>query len=315
MTGLKRKEGDETTRYRQTYIISVKITVGDRVTACPIVYVVMKSKSKSSYVKMMRKIQSLHMERSPAYGALEPSQISCDAEAGFIGAVREVFPTVPIRICSFHIKQAIRRRLVTAFQPCDKKFNGTREKIFGVIRAFVYSPFMENPALTNKLFDIIRSKAISCPTDVQSAVGEFIEYLESNWLTPGGVFGPQNWNFFDDILNGEPDTTNNTSESVNHKFGKTINVGYKAYKRVCRAIKKHKKLAIDYEANTVGQNRMPLRKKTRRLQMRQRETILKWFDEMDPTEQIRFYQVFLKRLLKTHYPKLQDIGLEVDYTF
>ena len=70
ITGLKRKRGDDALSYRQTYILSVKVTENDRVTVAPKVYILMRNKSKASYIEALQKLQALHAEHNPEYDPL-----------------------------------------------------------------------------------------------------------------------------------------------------------------------------------------------------------------------------------------------------
>ena len=312
VTELKRKRGVDALSYRQTYIISVKVTERDRVTVAPKIYILMRDKSKAKYIEALQKLQALHAEHNPEYDQLAPLKISCDAENAFIQAAKEVFGDVPIRICSFHIKQSIRRRLIIEFKNQDKKYQRQRDAIFGVIRAFVYSPFIENSDLIEELVETIKAKVNRCPSTVRQAVDRFIDYLMNNWLNPESYMSFANWNYYSDVLNGDPDTTNICSESVNYTFAKTINTGYKAYKLVCRAIKRHKVAAMDHEWNTIGADRLKKRKAKHRQQIAQRSTILEWFDTLSHDEQIEMYDVFLRRMLNSHNKRVLELSLIVD---
>ena len=109
--------------------------------------------------------------------------------------------------------------------------------MFSVLRACVFSPFCENLALRDDLYEILRSKVSNAPQQVKTAVENFILYLKFKWLNSDGHLSFTNWDHFNDTLSGDSDSTNNVSESINSGFNRTINVGYKSYKRVCRSIK------------------------------------------------------------------------------
>ena len=261
----------------------------------------MKNKSKLSYIKLIEALQSIHEKynRGP-WAPLRPSKISCDAEKAFINGMREAFDeTLPVRICSFHQKQAWRRRLVAEFKKCEKTDIKYREKVFSVLRACVFSPFCENLALRDDLYDILREKVSKAPQPVRQAVENFILYLKFTWLNSDGHLSFTNWDHFNDTLAGDSDSTNNVSESINSGFNRTINVGYKSYKRVCRSIKKHKCRSIDHVWDTVGAGRQDLRKKCHRERIANRKFYVTEFDKLSVTEQRKQYKTFLNQILTT----------------
>ena len=108
---------------------------------------------------------------------------------------------------------------------------------------------------------------------IKNKAEKFITWLRDNYLspTPANVHKrPENWNYFYDILDGQMDTTNNCSESINSRFNKRITSGNKSFKSAAMALHKHKSHYVnEYEARVV-KNRLRQRVPTLRTNMDER---------------------------------------------
>ena len=107
-----------------------------------------------------------------------------------------------------------------------------------------------------------------------------------------------NWNYFEDVLSGEPDTTNNTSETVNRKFNHSIQFGFKSFKKAAIPIYQNKKYYIDKLHETVKKNRFRKRPLALRRKMARREDICFDFHQKEPEEQLSLYKTFLLEISK-----------------
>ena len=298
------KNGNKIT-YRQTYIISIKYECFDGVFCYPIVYAMARKKSKLAYAQLLKHLDEIHALFNPDSEPLIPSALSVDIEKACISAFKEHFQSkygidLKVRLCSFHVKQAFKRFLENEWKSVTK-CQAEKRKIFKLLCACVFSPFQRNPLLRSRLYSILTDEISAAPSKARRAVANLIEFLKSNYMV---LFDDQsfkaipNWNYFDDVLSGEPDTTNNCSETINRKFNHEIRLGFKSFKKVAISIHRNKKSYIDKLHETTKKDRMRKRPVALREKIINRQDIICQFSQLEPEEQILQYKMFLLDISK-----------------
>ena len=291
--------------YRQTYIISTKIECNDGVFCFPIVYALMRKKSKLSYYKLLEHLDAIHAEYNPESPPLIPRALSVDMEKACIVAFKQYFDEkhgidLKIRLCSFHLKQAVKRYLENQWKNVPKS-RALMCRIFKLCCAMVYSPFQVNPLLRARFCQLLTDEVADANSKARAAVSNLIQFLQTNYLVmheDQSFKCVSNWNYFGDILSGETDTTNNTSETINRKFNQDIKLGFKNFKKVAISIYQNKKYYIDKLHETVKKNRFRKRPLALRRKMARREDICFDFHQKEPEEQLSLYKTFLLEISK-----------------
>ena len=256
------KDGNKIT-YRQTYIISIKYESDEGVFCYPIVYAMMRNKSKLSYTKLLEHLAAIHAKYNPEFEPLIPRVLSCDMEHAVVLAFKQFFDSkynidLQVRLCSFHLKQAFKRFIDNEWKKIGGHYK-ERNQIQRHCCSMVFSPFVLNPMLRSRFAAILMDEVATKSSKVRSAVTNLIEFLNTNYLVmheDQSFKYVSNWNYFNDVLCGEPDTTNNTSESINRKFNHEIKLGFKSFKKVSISIFNNKKHYIDKLHETVQRNRL-----------------------------------------------------------
>lgn len=209
---------------------------------------------------------------------------------------------ITVKLCSFHLKQATRRKLNEIFQKRSKVETAALGKLQIRVCAMVFSPFTSNRRLIDQLCDIMRGDMKHFSKAIQKKAESFIVWLRNNYLlpTPANVHkGPDHWNYFNDIVHdNEYDTTNNGAESINSRFNRSIATGYKSYKLAGMALHKHKSHYLnEYEARVV-KNRLRKRAPGLRTKMEERAKICEEFYALGSNLQFETYSTFLKNIQK-----------------
>ena len=100
-----------------------------------------------------------------------------DCERAILNAVTRSFPNVNIRVCHFHVADAIRRHCsslgLTRLIRSNKNFQAFYERC----RNIFYFPSHLWPELWKKM-----KSSLSPSMQRHSGVAKFIEYMEANWI-------------------------------------------------------------------------------------------------------------------------------------
>ena len=149
-----------------------------------------------------------------------------DCERAILNAVTQSFPNVDIRVCHFHVADAIRRHCsslgLTRLIRSNKNFQAFYERC----RNISYFPFNLWPELWKKM-----KSSLSPSMQRHSGVAKFIEYMEATWIPVEFPFLPNAVLFNPSItclFQGDDGIiTNNFCESYNArlklKFGNNPN--------------------------------------------------------------------------------------------
>ena len=260
----------------------------------------MRNKSKQAYFSLLKHLDAIHAEYNPDWPPLIPRVLSVDMEKGCILAFKQYFyekhgVEIQVRLCSFHIKQAIKRFLESEWKNVPK-LQKLKHRIFRLCCAMVFSPFQTNPMLRSRFCALLTDETATSNSKARAAVANLVKFLQSNYLV---LHDDQsfkciaNWNYFNDILSGEVDTTNNCSETVNRKFNHEIKLGFKSFKKVAISIYNNKKNYLDKMHETVKKNRFRKRPLPLRRKMAKREDICFQYSQIEPEEQVLLYKQFL----------------------
>jgi hypothetical protein len=135
----------------------------------PVYYVLMQSKRKDAYIWALQNIISI------SDWNIFAKSVTCDFEQGLIAGVHHNFKEAQIIGCSFHWKQALRRRLIDF--GIDKEVISTLMDENGLINLLSVVPPEE---LWTKTIPYIRSKFPEAPYQAQFT--RFWNYFKSTWI-------------------------------------------------------------------------------------------------------------------------------------
>ena len=197
-------------------------------------FVLMPKRTKRMYEDMFQNLQKV------AEMPIKPSALSCDFEAAVIQTVQKLFPSTKIQLCRFHFYQSVKRRLVREF---TKTFYEKKElkEVWNIIKGCSYFGWTQYPDMLQILEEHLRSRNMFFNNQIEERkYSEFLDYIFTYYLTFDHSFGLMNQDHYTALLNGDPDATNNTSESINKSLKSYASTGKKNIHTVFRSIYNYK---------------------------------------------------------------------------
>lgn len=182
----------------------------------PLVYALLSSKEQVQYTAVLRAVKDAAATyRIANFG---PSKIMTDFEKGILNACNEVFPTVPVSCCFFHLKQNVYKKIQSVGLQCA--YNDPTDETIRVqthmMAALAYVPVEQVP----RVFKLLQEH-------VNEELEEVIDYLKEYYVIgrPGRGrrravpprYEPALWNQYDAALTGDH-KTNNISEGWHNRF-------------------------------------------------------------------------------------------------
>ena len=219
--------------FQQIYTIHVR----KYNTIIPVVYILMNSKSTSSYVSILTELNNIRP-------GLNPETIMTDYEHAALLAFRQIYPNAQQQGCLFHLSQCIRRRL---------------QQVDGLQQRYTDDPEF---ALQIRLLAVL---AFVPPDDVVSAFEELMDsqffqdnasdllnltnYFEDNWIgrpaRRGGRSNPtyqvEIWNCYTETLHDMP-KTNNAVEGWHRGFHQLLGAYHPTIWKFIDGLKKEQSL-------------------------------------------------------------------------
>ena len=179
----------------------------------PLTYAIMPNKTTDTYVEMFTALRSAVVA---AYGDVGSVRyVLMDFELAAINAVRQVFPEVSVKGCTFHFRQAIMRRIkqVGLQQAYDS------ETTFPELRRwmrYIMSLCLLPAFAIPLVWEVLEVPPVSSP-ELDAKAKTLAEYFRTTWIA--GDFPPCMWSHFDHC---GPRTTNLAEgfhNSLNSRFG------------------------------------------------------------------------------------------------
>lgn len=146
---------------------------------------------------------------------LQPSVIHVDFEFPMLTVLKEVFPTVIIKCCRFHLVQAWWRKIQNLGLSNEYKDNNSD---IGQWLKFSYGLHFIDPADVEDCF--VDELMAGAPQDDRCT--RFADYLADNYITAGSTYPPVLWA----EIPSNQKCTNNSAESFHAHFNEQF---YKAH--------------------------------------------------------------------------------------
>lgn len=188
-------------QFAQIYTIHADIGSNEKETnVIPVLFALLPNKKKETYIRLFR----LVMERIPEWN---PQTINVDFESAAISALQEVFPSVDINGCFFHMKKCLWRKVQSIGLTNEYREN---EEVRLSIRMCAALAFLKPEDICEGWL-IIHGEAPS-----NSKLEEFFDYFIDQWLENEAI-PVQLWTCYK-----RRHRTNNAVEGWNNKINVCI---------------------------------------------------------------------------------------------
>lgn len=175
----------------------------------PLIYALLPNKSQSTYLKLLQKINELQPD-------LSPTSILTDLEHAAINAYKEIFPTISIRLCYFHFKQCLYRKIQAEGLKSSYDLDADFAKKIRMIAAlaFIKKEHVEETfiLLASKMPDI-------CEGFLEYFGKEFVGYVNVRGAIKPGLFPIEMWNIYNNLSLPK---TNNHIEGWHRGFAELV---------------------------------------------------------------------------------------------
>lgn len=192
--------------YYQLYTISFLINNH----VYPSIFVILKNKSLQTYNNMFDLIFNMK-------GIPNPKVIKTDFEKAVISCLKTKFPRSQISGCSFHLGQAIQRKLKECGLFQFYKSNASFKKSIKSLNALAY---VDKEMVRETFFELKNSSTYSI------ICGPMYDYFFSNYIGEPNMennvrYPIEIWNSLDDLNEGTP-RTNNAAEGFHNAFASSF---------------------------------------------------------------------------------------------
>ncbi|XP_067056059.1 uncharacterized protein [Acropora muricata] len=194
--------------FTQLLTVNAFVRSGDAAKQVPLVYVLMSSRKKKDYKKVLRAIVS-RLSQEPSV-----QKIVLDFERAIWSAAREVLPGVQISGCSFHWNQAMWRKVQELGLAVAYNNDNAIHRYVKLLMALPHLPHQEIPAS----FQWLKLQATT------PVLHELVDYVNNQWVNTN-TFPPSSWGVY-----GQPVRTNNDIEgwhnSLNRRAGGRVHLPF-----------------------------------------------------------------------------------------
>ncbi|KAL4148848.1 hypothetical protein QTP88_002993 [Uroleucon formosanum] len=150
----------------------------------PIVYFFLANKTKETYLNMWKYLLELCQQFFTS--TLDVQKLYLDFEAGAYKAAKEIFPTVMIVTCCFHLGQAWWRK-INGDSNLRNVYNDNNNELSQWLKLFFGLPFLPS----DKIEDAFLALIAECPSLEEGDV--FTDYLVSTYIAPDALFPSYLW--------------------------------------------------------------------------------------------------------------------------
>ncbi|KAG0429052.1 hypothetical protein DMUE_5769 [Dictyocoela muelleri] len=183
--------------------------------AYPIIYVLMKSKEESEYIRIFEKIKEIT--------GIKPELIISDFEKSLNNAILKSFEFSKLQLCYFHLTQSIWRRI--QFEKLANKYKN--DKNFSIyIKKIMVSAFLPKEKIFDFFYKCVENYQDKNNEEIQK-LNDFLAYTYFGRLDNGvykrPIFDIKYWSIYERILKFEPRTTN-IAEACHRVLNKNIGV-------------------------------------------------------------------------------------------
>lgn len=245
----------------------------------PLVFCLLPSKKKSTYESAFRHLVAEMIDLGLQF---EPTEVYADFEEAIHLAVRQVWPTVSVKGCRFHLSQNWWRHI----QACSLT-NDYKEKdneIGAFLKLFFGLPFLCPDEVEDSFVDDFVS---IMPDDER--VQKFTDYVFENYVSPDAKFPPSMWAAYSSSIA----RTTNSCESFHSHFNASF---YAAHPNIYILIETLLRVQCETYAKIAD-----IQKQKRRLDsLRKEEKIAEYIRRRDSQELSR--HDFLKRVCYKFLP-------------
>ena len=164
-----------------------------------------------------------------------------------------LFPNSVRRKCKFHWQQIINRMTQIVFGKAVK--SSECQYIRKILHSIPVLP-LHVPQVMFALVNHLELIAEMISPSHRVAYRAMILDVKKRYLSASHRFSFTQAEHYHAILNGETDCTSSSCESLNAKFNKTINTGFKSLVTVAESIKDFKKNYWENKLERMGENKM-----------------------------------------------------------
>ena len=213
--------------WEQMYILTKlnRNDEGDRTFSDPIGFCLMKRRRKIDYKKFFQFLKRIFKEKFPDAGEFAPQEFRTDFEAAAIMAIADEFPNAIFKLCTFHLTKSFREKLISLYGGKFQK-NKKVAVVWRFLRAVPYLNWSSSSRLIDAFLSLIEQ---SLPKDDRKS--KLVEYLRNTYFDRNGQFrhfSYLQWDYFNDINNGDFNTTTNCSESINSAYNRHCKSGFRS---------------------------------------------------------------------------------------
>ena len=219
----------------------------------PVVMILMRNKSENSYTSIFKELSKINRFYNPHSEDIYPSATSCDFEMAILKTLDTLFPNSVRRKCYFHWKQIINRMTQNVF---GKAVNSDQCKYVRKILHSIPVLPVHLPTVKSALVSHLEFLVELISPSHRVAYRAMIIDVEKRYLSSSHRFSFTGAEHYHAILHGDTDCTSSSCESLNAKFNKTVNTGFKSLVTVVESIKNFKKSYWETKLERMSQNKM-----------------------------------------------------------
>ena len=182
-----------------------------------------------------------------------PAGTSCDFESAILKTLDILYPNSVRRKCLFHWKQIVNRMTQNVF---GKSVHSDHCKYVRKILHSIPVLPLHLPTVKSALVSHLEFLVDFISPSHRVAYRAMITDIEKRYLSTSHRFSFTGAEHYHAILDGDTDCTSSSCESLNAKFNKTVNTGFKSLVTVAESIKDFKKCYWETKLERMGQNKM-----------------------------------------------------------
>ena len=140
-------------------------------------------------------------------------------------AIADEFPDAIFKLCSFHLTKAFREKLKSIYGGTFQK-NKKVAVVWRFLRAVPYMNWSSSSRLIDAFLSLIEQ---TLPNDKRRSI--LIDYLKNTYFDRNGQFrhfSYLQWDYFNDIISDDFNTTTNCSESINSAYNRHCKSGFRS---------------------------------------------------------------------------------------
>ena len=205
--------------FTQLYIFHAVLGKG---VAFPMLFCLVRGKREDLYVRLLKLIEDIGMEKNDKPVFKRPVDIIVDFEQAFINAMRHHSEGARIHCCFFHFTANVRKNIKTVMAEIKGAVHQNADKMSmaeKVKRSLMMLPLLPEELISTDLVDALVARFDAAVPECAGAFGPLREYLVSNYVRPNARFPKRIWS-----VSGRKFRTNNAAESFHPRLNASLRV-------------------------------------------------------------------------------------------